>query len=194
MVKLLNEIGMWADFMISRIPGRTGRTARQIWVKKKLRRAGENITLGAGIEILGGENICFGSNISVMKYSSFYAQSGTIKIGSNVGINSNVCIGADGGEIVIGDDVLIGQNSVLRAADHEFSRTDIPIIKQGHVGGKIIIEDDCWLGANVVVTRGVTIGAHSVVAAGAVVTRDVGPCSVVGGVPARLIKRREPTP
>ena len=57
--------------------------------------------------------------------------------------------------------------------------------------GEIIIGDGVWIGANVVVTRNVTIGAHSIVAAGAVVTRDVEPYSIVAGVPATLVRRRD---
>ena len=53
----------------------------------------------------------------------------------------------------------------------------------------IIVEDDCWIGANAVITAGVTIGRHSVVAGGSVVTRDVAPYTVVGGNPARILKQ-----
>jgi galactoside O-acetyltransferase len=90
----------------------------------------------------------------------------------------------------IGADCLIGQNTVLRASDHEYKAIDVPIINQGRTGGKIVVEDDVWIGANVVVTRNVCIGAHSVVAAGAVVTKDIEPYSIVGGVPAKLIGKR----
>ncbi|HQT26384.1 MAG TPA: acyltransferase, partial [Burkholderiales bacterium] len=83
------------------------------------------------------------------------------------------------------------QNVVIRAADHAHSSTSEAISKQGHAGGTIIIEDGVWIGANVVVTRNVRIGEHSIVAAGAVVTRDVPPYSIVGGVPARLMKSRK---
>lgn len=56
--------------------------------------------------------------------------------------------------------------------------------------GKIIIGDDCWIAANAVITSGVVIGSHSIVGAGAVVTSDIEPYSIIGGVPARLIKKR----
>jgi galactoside O-acetyltransferase len=86
--------------------------------------------------------------------------------------------------------VLIAQNVVLRASDHEYSDIDIPINQQGHTGGQIIIGNDCWIGANAVIARNVKIGDHSIVAAGAVVTKDVEPFAIVGGVPAKLIRKR----
>ena len=86
--------------------------------------------------------------------------------------------------------MLIAQNVVLRASDHEFKSIEVPIIKQGHTGADILICDDCWIGANAVITRNVTIGKHSIVAAGAVVTKDVKPFSIVAGIPARCIKKR----
>ena len=72
----------------------------------------------------------------------------------------------------------------------ERSRLDVPIRDQGHVAGSIVVGDDVWIGSNVVVTSNVEIGSHSIVAAGAVVTANVPPRSVVAGVPARIIKTR----
>ena len=79
---------------------------------------------------------------------------------------------------------------VLRASDHIYDRVDVPIYKQGHTGGYIIIENDVWIGANVVITKDVKVGAHSIIGAGSVVTSDVEPYSVFAGVPAKLIKKR----
>jgi len=127
-----------------------------------------------------------------MRNSSLYAENGKLQIGDRVSVNSNVSIDAcDNGRIIIGDDVLIGPNVVLRASDHEFGALDKPINQQAHTGGSIILEDDVWLAANVVVVSNVTIAAHSIVAAGAVVTHDVESGVVVGGVPARVISRRK---
>ncbi len=92
--------------------------------------------------------------------------------------------------IKIGDNVLIGPNVVIRAADHNFDNIDIPINMQGHRSGRIIIEDNVWIGANVTIIRDVTIGTGSVIGAGAVVTKDVPPYSIAAGVPARVIKSR----
>jgi galactoside O-acetyltransferase len=185
------EIFMWIEFIISRFPGRVGFVFREIIFRKKVQQSGKNIYIGIGVEILGGSNVCIGNNIIIKNYTSFYAQgSATIKIGDNSGINSNTCIDADGGEIIIGNNVLIAQNVVLRAADHESKSIKIPIKEQGHIGGKIVIGDDCWIGANSVILRNVAIGNHSIVSAGSVVTKDVEPFSIVAGVPAKLLRKR----
>ena len=144
------------------------------------------------LDLDGLEDVEVGNGFVVSSYCSIYAHNnGSIKIGNNFSMNRNSYLGAsEGGEIIIGNNVLIAQNVVIRASDHEFKSIDIPINQQGHRGGKIIIEDNCWIAANVVITSNVTIGAHSIVAAGAVVTLDIEPYSIVGGVPARLIKKR----
>jgi acetyltransferase-like isoleucine patch superfamily enzyme len=86
--------------------------------------------------------------------------------------------------------VLIAQDCIFRAGNHVFERIDIPIRKQGHAGGDIVIEDDVWIGARVILLAGVSIGRGAIVAAGAVVTKSVPPYAIVGGIPARLIKMR----
>jgi len=189
---IFDEILFMADFVASRFPGRAGFVLRQAFFKIRVKKSGKNLRVGIGVEIKGGENICVGSNINIMKYTSFYANDkGKIRVGDNIGINSNTCIGAaNGGEIIIKNNVIIANNVVIRAADHAFESVKKPIIKQGHNGGKIVIGDDCWICANVVITKDVTIGDHSVVAAGSVVTHDVEPFSVVGGNPAKLIQKR----
>jgi galactoside O-acetyltransferase len=95
-----------------------------------------------------------------------------------------------GGRIVIGNDVMIGPNAVLRASNHGAERIDVPMWNQPHTGGTIEIGDDVWIGANVVVVPNVKIGSHAIVAAGAVVTRDVPDYALAAGVPARVIGDR----
>jgi len=144
-----------------------------------------------GILITGGKNISIGDNFLLMNRSRLYGHDGRLEIGDRVAVNENVTIAAsDDGLIRIGSDVLIGPNVVIRASNHVFKSKDKPINQQGHTGGKITIEDDVWIGSNVVILPDVTIGAHSVVAAGAVVTHAVEPWTVVGGVPARVISKR----
>jgi len=138
------------------------------------------------LTILGGENIKIGNNFRSMGYCYLYGNNGEIIIGDNISINTNVQIGSSGGKIYIGDNVLIGPNVVIRAANHSFARNTL-INKQAHTGGIIEIEDDVWIGANVVILPNVKLGKGSVVAAGAVVTKNIDPYTVVGGVPARKI-------
>lgn len=181
----------WFDSIISFLPGYTGSLIRAFIVRRRIKGPGVHLSIGIGVEITGYENIEFGNNISISKHSSIYVHDARFKIGNNCSINTNGFIGAsDGGEIIIGDNVLLAPNVVLRASDHVFEDVSKPIREQGYVGGKIVIGDDCWIGANVVITRNVTIGSHSIVAAGAVVTKSVEPFSIVGGVPAKLIRKR----
>lgn len=93
-------------------------------------------------------------------------------------------------KIVIGKNVMIAQAVSLRDTDHAFERTDIPMIQQGIKTAPIVIMDDVWIGHGAVVTKGVTIGTGAIVGANAVVTKDVPPYAIVGGVPAKLIKYR----
>ncbi|MBI4353718.1 MAG: acyltransferase [Candidatus Omnitrophica bacterium] len=114
-----------------------------------------------------------------------------VKIGEGVSMNIGVVLDpSDGGAIEIGNNVLIGPYCVLRAADHVFSDPAIPIKDQGHRGGAIVIEDDCWLGSHVVVTRSVRIGRGCVIGAHSVVTHDIPPYTVAAGVPATVLRQR----
>lgn len=108
-------------------------------------------------------------------------------IGNNCEINENVYIQA----AIIGDYVLIAQNVSLLAVTHNFSKKDIPIIKQGFSKVQpVIIEDDVWIGRNVVILPGIRLGRGSIVGAGSVVTKNVPAYKIVGGTPARIISER----
>jgi len=96
------------------------------------------------------------------------------------------------GGITIGDRVYTAPSVQILAVNHVFSDPTRPIIDQGITAEGIVIGDDVWIGAGAIVTDGVTIGQGAVVAAGAVVTDDVPPHTVVGGVPAKVLKRIEP--
>ena len=118
------------------------------------------------------------------------ASDGELVLHDCVALSPNVHVGADAGRIEIGAHTAVGPGTVIRAANHCIARQDVPIMHQGHVPGQIIIEEDVWIGANCVVTPDVRIGRGAVVGAGAVVTRNVAPFSIVGGVPAKLIGMR----
>lgn len=95
------------------------------------------------------------------------------------------------GPVSIGSHVNLAQGVVVTALNHNFALPSLPIDQQGITTHAVVIEDDVWIGANAVVLPGVTVGRHSVVAAGAVVSKDVPPCTVVGGIPARVLKKIE---
>ena len=84
---------------------------------------------------------------------------------------------------------MFAQNIVASGLNHVYEDINVPIADQHVYTSLITIEDEVWIGANAVITAGVTIGKHSVVAAGSVVTKDVPPYSIVAGNPARLLKQ-----
>jgi carbonic anhydrase/acetyltransferase-like protein (isoleucine patch superfamily) len=98
------------------------------------------------------------------------------------------------GKVTLGDGVRIASLATLAGQNHVFSDITKPIYQQPISTKGIVIGDDVWVGANVVVLDGVTIGAHAILAAGAIVTRDVPEYAIVGGNPARVLRdRRAPT-
>ena len=118
------------------------------------------------------------------------AMQGCKNMGEDAALSPGVSVDASGGLIRIGKQVAIGPGTVLRAANHCFDSLEKPIMLQGHLYGEIVIEDDVWIAANCTITPGTRIGHGAVVGAGAVVTRDVEPYAIVGGVPARVIGSR----
>lgn len=93
---------------------------------------------------------------------------------------------------VIGDNVMIAPGVSILNNSHSFSDIETPMILQPMVKNKNpVIGSDVWIGRNVVIMHGVTIGCGAIIGAGAVVTKDVDPFSIMGGVPARLIKCRK---
>lgn len=109
----------------------------------------------------------------------------TIRIGEHSFINMNVVM-LDGAPITIGNNVLIGPSSQFYTASHslDYRRRQ----SWETICRPIVVEDDVWIGGNVVINQGVTIGARSVVAANSVVNHDVPPDTLVGGTPARILR------
>ena len=110
---------------------------------------------------------------------------GDVVVGDHtrIGIHNTII-----GPVTIGSHVNLAQGITVTALNHNFDDTSRLIDEQGVSTKAVTISDDVWIGANAVVLPGVTIGSHSVVAAGAVVTVDVPPYTIVGGVPAKVIK------
>lgn len=111
---------------------------------------------------------------------------GDIVIGDHtrIGIHCTII-----GPVCIGNHVNLAQGITVTALNHNFADTNKRIDEQGISTQPVVIGDDVWIGANAVILPGVTVGSHSVVAAGAVVTKDVPENCVVGGVPAKIIKQ-----
>ena len=119
-----------------------------------------------------------------------------ITIGKDCLVGEYSVIRGQGG-VLIGDRVYTSPHSQIIAVNHIFNDPDRPFIEQGITAQGITIEDDVWIGSGAIITDGVRVGRGAVVAAGAVVTHDVPPHTVVGGIPARVIKeirQGDPTP
>ncbi len=128
-----------------------------------------------------------GKNVNIEK-NVFFGSGRYVSIGdySGIGINARVQ-----GPLTIGKHVMMGPDVIIYTRGHHTERTDIPMMEQGDTMAQpVIIEDDVWIGARAIILPGVTIGKGSIVGAAAVVTKDVEPYSVVGGIPAKLIKKR----
>jgi maltose O-acetyltransferase len=137
---------------------------RSFFVSKYLLESGMNLRVKKGAEI--APNCCVGDNS---------------ELGSNCMIQSFTTIGSN---------VIMGPDVKIYTRNHNSSSNTIPIQLQGKIQKKTVLGDDIWVGANVIILPGVTIGSHSIIAAGSVVTKNIEPYSIVGGVPAKLIKQR----
>lgn len=116
-----------------------------------------------------------------------------MSIGSRVSIHPMCYLDATGG-LTIGSDVSIAHGVSILTTEHVHSDIDIPIRDQGVTEQRVVIGSDVWIGAGVRVLAGVEVGDHSIVAAGAVVTKDIPPFSIAAGVPARVIRQRTTQP
>jgi galactoside O-acetyltransferase len=188
---IISEFFLWIEAFFALIPGKIGRLIRRYYFRSRLNKSGPCLSIGRFVEFSSPKNISFGNEIYIVDGAALRADDGTIIVGDKFAVNGNVRIVADcGGKIIIGNSVMIGPNTVIRASNHQFKDAAKDIWLQGQTGGTITIGDDVWIAANVVILAGVRVGSHSVIAAGAVVTKDVPEYSVIGGVPAKLIRKR----
>ena len=126
-----------------------------------------------------------GKNVNIERNAFFTPE---VRIGDNSGIGINCEIY---GPVSICEDVMMGPDVIIYTRGHRYDRIDVPIRLQGNTDVKpVTIERDVWIGRRAMIMPGVTIGHGSVIAAGAVVTKNVPPYSVVGGIPARVLKMR----
>lgn len=124
----------------------------------------------------------------VVKDKCYFGNGQRLTIGDRTQLGQNAQLG---GEIHLGDDILMGPDIVIMATSHAIDRLDIPINQQGATEERPVkIGNDVWIGTRAIIMPGVEIGDHSIVASGAVVTKSFEPYSVIGGVPAKLIKKR----
>lgn len=134
-----------------------------------------------------------GENVIIQEPSDFdiYAN---ISLGSNIYIGPESRLWATESKIIIKDHVILGPRVTIIGGDHRFDLVGTYIIdiksKLPENDLDVCIEEDVWIGCNVTILKGVTIGRGAIVSAGSLVCKDVEPYSIVGGVPARTLKKR----
>jgi len=128
-----------------------------------------------------------GKNINVEKGADF-GFGNNIEIGNNSGLGVNCKVR---GPLKIGDNVMMGPEVRIMTNSHNFDRTDIPMLAQGHRVRGVEIGNDVWIGARVIILPGVTVGDGVIIGAGSVVTKNIDSYAVVGGAPAKIIKFRK---
>lgn len=156
----------------------------------------EKIELGRGCKIHADASVDasrsigvrLGDQVTLNRYAYVQGGKGGVRLGNRVEINNFSIVNGTGG-VDIGDDTLIGPGVRIISYQHQYA-SDTAIRLQPTIAIPIHIGRDCWLGANCVILAGVSIGDGAVVAAGAVVTKDVPPLTIVAGVPAVIKKSR----
>lgn len=164
---------------------------------KNMIKFGKNVIIDDYVHInaLSLNGVVFGDNVTISR-NSILICSGVIRnkgvgitIGNNTGINARAYMGGQGG-IKIGNDVIIGPDVKIFSENHIFSSIDVIIKNQGESRKGVVIDNNCWIGSGAIILDGVNLGSGCVVAAGSVVTKSFGENSIIGGVPAKLIKNR----
>lgn len=180
------KLKRWLDYLIM-----NQRDARPRWYIRLLaplyqhRGHGSKIYSSVRLDCPPYRRFFLGRQSVIESYCCINNAVGDVVIGDHtrIGIHNTII-----GPVCIGNHVNLAQGITVTALNHNFEDVTRRIDEQGISTKPVIIGDDVWIGANAVVLPGVTIGRHCVVAAGAVVTKDVPDHSVVGGVPAKILK------
>jgi acetyltransferase-like isoleucine patch superfamily enzyme len=138
------------------------------------------------LDVFPFNQFSLGNHSIIEDFSTINNGVGHVLIGNDTIIGlGNVIIGP----VTIGNNVMFAQNIVVSGLNHGYEDINIPPSKQDVSCKQIIIDDEVWIGANSTITAGVTIGKHSVIGAGSVVTKNIPPFSVAVGNPAKIIKQ-----
>lgn len=157
----------------------------------KFLRLGNQVYVSA----LSKNGIHFGDNVSIGAFSRVIVSTSLnnignkIVIGNNVGIGEFAYLGGAGG-LEIGDECIVGQYLSCHPENHNYEDLNIAIRHQGVTRKGIVIGKNCWIGSKVTILDGVKIGNGCIIAAGSVVTKSFPENSIIGGVPAKLLKNR----
>ena len=156
-----------------------------------------SVDRGVFIDPLCTSGVNFQGPVSIGMYTtilctSVYASPGKgLTVGANVGLGTHSFYGCAGG-ITIGNNVLVGNYVSFHSENHIFDNRERVIADQGVTRKGIVVGNDCWIGAKSTILDGAIIGDGCVVAAGSVVRGEIPPFSVIGGIPAKVIKQRGP--
>jgi galactoside O-acetyltransferase len=175
---------MFASGIVLRQPGRI-RLGKAVVISEGCILDGRHSSAAVSISI--GDNVVFSNDVLLS------CKNGSISIAENCGLNSRTIVQSTNGcQVEIGPDCIIGQNCcLLGGGSYNLERLDVPIREQGiRNDGGLRLEADVWLGANVTVLGGVTMGRGSAAGAGAVLTKSVGAYTISLGVPAKVVKTR----
>lgn len=206
--------------LVSWIPGPLGLVMRSVLYRPLLAKGSGSAYMESGVELFHMDNVYLGESVYVDRHTRLHGSVARIELGAgtrvmrgaylcsyvsnakpgegivtgkNCWIGVQTVLAAGQGGVFLGDNVLIAANAVLACGNHDFEKLDLTTLDQEYYGRPIRVGNNVWIGAQTTILGGVTIGDHAVVAAGAVVNADVEPYTVVGGVPARVLKRIEPT-
>ena len=141
----------------------------KILVKRNIGCVGDNVQIRPYVTIVNGNNVNLGNNVVLRPGTQLHS-----------GKNS---------KIIIENNVLIAPDVFITVNNHNYSDINKPIIQQGGTEEEVVIKEGSWIGRGATILKGVTIGKNSIVGAGAVVTKDVPDYCIVGGVPAKIIKK-----
>lgn len=158
---------------------------------------GTNVVFGNDVTIsaVSVDGISMGDNVTIDNHAILRASGVIRNLGVGIAIGPRTSIGAfnfihGGGGVSIGSDCLLGPYVSIYSENHNYQEIGKPIRMQGETRAAVSIENDVWIGSGSTIPPGVTVGLGAVVAAGSVVTRSVAPFTVVGGVPAKVLKNR----
>lgn len=207
-----------AQWLVGWIPGPLGLVFRFVLYRPLFSRGSRSAYVENGVELFHMDNIRTGPSVYIDRLARVHASAAAIEIGrgtrvmrgafltsyasnarpgegvvtgANCWIGDHAVLSGGQGGVFLGDNVLIAAHSVVVCGNHDFEKYDAATLDQAYTGRPIRIGNDVWIGTHVTILGGVNVGDHAVIAAGAVVNGDVEPYTVVGGVPARVLKRLE---
>lgn len=164
---------------------------------KKLIKCGRGVSIGDNcyFDALSHGGVTFGNNVSFSRNCTIECTGVLRELGESLIVEDGVGIASGAfisvrGPVHIGKDTIIGPNINIYSENHNYSDLNKPIRLQGETRKGVVIGEDCWIGGNVTIFDGVHIGKGSIIAAGAVVNKEIPENTIVGGVPAKVIRKR----